>query len=149
MPIITYCLPLFIGQTQAILQRLKTCIMTLYRYMYSLNTHMVRSEYISNNLGLPTPHQLLAQQTVTFVHRFINRQTPPQLYNLIEFPARSERTNAPRLVDPPTSRRGERTLLFEGVRIYANIPKSVRELPEKLFNNHIKCHNIDISKNPT
>ena len=131
------------------MERLKTNIMTLYRYMYSQNTHLVRSDFISNSLGLPTPHQLIAQQTVSFIHRVITKQKPVQIFNLIEFPARNVRDSAPRLIHLPRTKKGERTLIFEGIRVYANLPKTVRDLPEKMFINHVKEHKIDLTKNPT
>ena len=98
---------------------------------------------------MPTPHQLVAQQAVLFVHRVISRQIPAQIFELLEFPARSSRITAPRLAILPRTHKGERSFIFEAVRVYANIDKSARELPEYLFIRYIKTHSINLAKNPT
>ena len=45
--------------------------------------------------------------------------------------------------------RGERSMLFESLRIYSNRPKLIRELQLADFIHHIKFWHIDLSRNPT
>lgn len=87
LPVLTYCLPLFIGQLEVIKERLSVTMMKLYRIMYNNNMYLVRSARICNEVKMLEPGKLVAQQTVIFIHRIICRQTPKQIFNLIEFPA--------------------------------------------------------------
>ena len=77
-----------------------------------------------------------------------SRECPKQIFNLIEFPSRSLRLTAPRIQDKHKTKKRKRTMIYESVRVYANLPRLVRDLPERLFINHIKMWPIDLSQNP-
>ena len=70
-----------------------------------------------------------------------------QIFKLIEFPAKNMRNNTPRLLEALRTRKRERTMIFEALRIYSNLPQNVHDLPEYLFITHIKKWPIDLSKN--
>ena len=105
-------------------------------------------ETIYSKIKMPEPYQIIAQNAVNFFHKIVQSKKPAQVYEELEFPARNLRDNAPRLWVIATSKRFERTLLFESCWIYANLHSNVRDLPMKLFEIHIKKWYINTDPNP-
>ena len=148
LPLMTYCLPMFIGQTQQIKEWFKVTINKLYRIMYDGDTYLTRSETIYNQIKMPSPMQLIAQNSMMFIHRVITNGRPKQVFKEMEFPASNIRNNAPRLVVAAKSKHFERTMLFESIRVYSNLSPLVRELLMKHFSKHIKLWKISLEPNP-
>ena len=117
--------------------------------MFDNNTHMVRSKFISSQIKMPEPDQLIAQSAVIFIHRVICRKIPKQIYDQLEFPAHSSQLTAPRVKHKPQTGHQERATLNEAVRIYSNLSPLVRDLPEYMFIQHVKSGRISIEPNPT
>ena len=65
MPLMTYCLPMFIGQITKIKEGFKVTLNKLYRIMYEGSSMLIRSETIYKEIKMPAPTQLIAQQSVT------------------------------------------------------------------------------------
>ena len=95
------------------------------------------------------PEQLMAQQAVIFLHRIILKKTPAQIYELLEFQARSYLSAAPGLIYKTNTMRRDRSMINKTVRIYAKFPKHVMFFPEFHFVKYAKHWNIDTSKNYT
>ena len=93
------------------------------------------------------PEQLVAQRAMIFVHRVILTQRPLEIFNLLEFPMRSMISNAPRIKEISSTRRRDRSMIHESVRIYANLPKGVNELPIANFIKYVKKAKINTDKN--
>ena len=54
-----------------------------------------------------------------------------------------------RIAVPPRTRKGERGMIYESIRVYSNLPKLVHDLPEYKFVEYTKKHYINTEKNQT
>ena len=89
-----YGLEIYASQTEQIKDCFTAIMMRANREVYGLPLpKKTKNEYICNQIGKKTPRQLILEASVKFMHKIVNLQRPPEIYNQLIFP-RKLRKNA-------------------------------------------------------
>ena len=142
--IMRYCAPLYYGQTENVVSRFHTTIMTCYRSIYAKPTYKMRCEKICKNIKMPMPKELLAKDSVKLLHKIIDNRKPLQVNQLLKYPMRCLRSTMLTLRHQPKSERTKRGLIYSGLITMDKIPHKIRSLPNETFKGMISRYDFNI-----
>ena len=93
---------------------------------------------------MPMPRELVAKDSVIFIHRMISDKKPEQLYALLRFPSRNTWATVPQLKDRPMTERSRRASFNIMVKTYARIDQSTRGLSNTAFKSIVGRYDYSI-----
>ena len=133
-----YCCPFIAGQSEDIKSYFHVTLMMLYRIILKSNTYMTRCEDICSTISLPMPREVLAQNTVIFMHKIHFTKSPPQLYSMYRYPVRSWLSTRPTPRSVPNTERSKRGMMYAGVKLLQRIPECMFSLEPAFFRKSVK-----------
>ena len=143
LSVASYGLELYIGQNQCVKNSLSALFMRGNRAIYGRPLPAdTNTEWICSQIGVKTPKQLIIEAALKTIHRVVNCQKPPQLYNFLEFPRFFRKASNIQVVNAPRTIRCRRSTIYKSVRQFNQLHPSLKYCHPKLFKSIIEKRNI-------
>ena len=143
LSIVKYGLELYFGQPQIVKNNLSALMMRGNRAIFGRPLPLdTNTEWICNQIGVKTPRQLIIEAALKTIHRVVNNQKPPHLFNQLEFPRLFRQVTSIKVADAPRTIRCRRSTLYKSVRQFNQLHPSLKYCHPKLFKEAIERRNI-------
>ena len=138
-----YGLEIYAGQTELIKDKLTAIIMHANRAIYGQHIPVkTKNEYICRKIGMKTPRQLILQASVKFMHKIVNTQMPPEIFNQIIFPRRFRKNAKLHTKRVPNTKRGKRSTIYKSLNLFNALHSSLKFVHPKVFKKLIEKRKI-------
>ena len=138
-----YGLEIYAGQTELIKDKLTAIIMRANRAIYGQPVPLkTKNEYICRKIGVKTPRQLMLQASLKFMHKIVNNQTPPEIYNQLIFPRKFRKNAKLHTKRTPRTKKGKRSTIYKSLMLFNAIHSSLKFVPTKTFKKLIEKRRI-------
>ena len=137
LSVLEYGLPLYAGETPKIKLQVHRNLMVISRFIKGSYCFRQSTKSILDSIRFPDSDQLIAQNTVKYIHKIIHSRRPKGVYKLF----RKQRSRKCTLIYPNYF---SSTLLFDrnvynkSIKMYNSLPAELRCLPPHKFNKKIK-----------
>ena len=111
----------------------------IYGKPLELNTN---SLWICNQIGVTTPEQLIVEAAIKSMHRVINTQKPPHIFNQIVFQRNFRLAANLSTIHNPRTVRCRRSLFYKSLRQFNNLKPNLKYCHPKQFKKIIEKRDI-------
>ena len=101
-----------------------------------------KNEYICRKIGMKTPRQLILQASVKFMHKVVNTQMPPEIFNHLIFPRRFRKNAKLHTKRVPNTKRGKRSTIYKSLSLFNALHSSLKFVHPKVFKKLIEKRKI-------
>ena len=132
-----YGMPLYIGETWALRQKIHTQIMNIARFCRGEYGFKISCAKICKEIGWSTPDQMILKSTAVFIHKCIYLDQPKQITKLFKVQRMRRNTNIFTKYYHKTGK-FERNIIFQSYKLYNGLPEDMKSLNPKLFKSRLK-----------
>ena len=138
-----YGLEMYTGQPEIIKDKFMAMIMRANRAIYSMPLPLkTKNAYICRKIGIKTPRQLILEAGAKFMHKIVNTQTPPEIFDQLTFPRKFRRNARINIKTSPRTKKCRRSTIYSTLALFNSLHSSLKYVHPKIFKKLIEKRKI-------
>ena len=113
------------------------------RAIYSMPLPLkTKNAYICRKIGIKTPRQLILEAGAKFMHKIVNTQTPPEIFDQLTFPRKFRRNARINIKTSPRTKKCRRSTIYSTLALFNSLHSSLKYVHPKIFKKLIEKRKI-------